>query len=348
MSSQRRRQSLPVIRSALLIVVAAGAISAEAKADLGLMTSKPLAASAETCVLDADGARWWAAFGDAALNLLVSMAATRNGSARTVACLQPELTSAYVQLRVLDIRSALLRSMQETLSRQATMLAAPSGTADAAQQLVAARDEQIAEQLQEVQKISLHHLHFLSARTGLTEEQLLAALAPVLAERAVPVFRMPVPVRLPAEVLRRRSDVAAMERQQRLPASSPPLQGWIVAQAPQTQGDDAEDALSQPRAEVAQALRALADAHHTTLMLTRLVASRQVEFESTRQRQAIGQASALEAAERYFLMLFDSHRLATASGDVALAWIRLQRRTGGAVGDGSARSDDMRTMQERQ
>jgi len=354
-------------RATVVSALAVAALSADAKAgaptQIGAQGSSRQAD--ESCHIDAAGSTWWAGFNDAALNLLHTVAAGRQRApgqkaaaldARAPGCAQAELTAAYVQLRVLALRRVLALSMLETAARQDALLKTQSPPTDTARDVLAARIEHARTQLREIETQRLLHVQVLGQRTGLVEEPLMTALAPALGEHSVPRFQMAIPMRLPGALLRQRSDMLDLERQllidakrspaaeRRLASHARSLAGWIAADGiddsptdmvPADGADADADRARTLRSEVARDLRALIDRGNAAVMLGQLVASRRVEFESTRQRQQLGQASELEATERYYAMLFDTDRLAAINGEMALAWIQLQRRTGGALQAGS-------------
>jgi outer membrane protein TolC len=205
----------------------------------------------------------------------------------------------------------------------------------------------------------------LSLQSGLPEAQMTEMLQPTLREQTLPRFFMNLPARLPAELLRQRSDIGRLERQltkesarspaaaRRLADYTRGLDGWIVAEGagnetapPDSPSADTDLALLQrTRNEVAQDLRDVSERAKAAALLGQLVDNRRAEFELTRQRQQMGQASELESAERYFAMLADTDRLAAVNGELALAWIDLQRSTGGSIGKQAA-SDGARAHPE--
>jgi hypothetical protein len=163
--------------------------------------------------------------------------------------------------------------LKTTVTQVALLDGSPASAGDALR-IVAARANHLKALVRGAESQGMHHLETLCRLTGLTEDQLLPALAPTLTQREVPRF-----------------------------------QARTLAQAPQ------------------EILRTMGAADK----LGRLVNSRQAEFEATLQRQALGQASELELAERYYLLLFDTDRLVALNGEMALAWIHVQRATGDAL-----------------
>jgi hypothetical protein len=316
-----------------------------------------------SCHGDAAVISWWTGFNDTALNLLHALASARPGAssdkaaatdARYIGCAQVELTAAYVQLRVLALRRTIAQAILETAARQDVLLKSQSAPPDSARDVLAARMDRARVQLRELELQRLHFVQVLGQRTGLGEEQLMTLLAPALSENSVPRYQMAIPMRVPGALLRRRSDMANLERQLVLDAKRSPaaerrlavhnrsLGGWIAADGidyPATDepaaADVHADLAGQLRSGVARDLRALIDCGNAAVMLGQLVVSRRVEFEATRQRQQLGQAGELEASERYYAMLFDTDRLAAVNGEMAMAWIALQRRTGGALQSGA-------------
>jgi hypothetical protein len=346
---------MAVVRTVLVAAAFGGAATAGAKADW----TAPAAAAATSCPFEPASGTWWLGFNDAVLNLLHALAARRSAAApsRNDGCAPAALTASYVQLRVLGLRLTVLQSMLATASRQEKLIGSGNAQADSARDMLAQRVEVMTGQIRNLQLQRLHFLQVLSQYTGLPEAQMTEVLQPTFREQTVPRFFMDLPVRLPAELLRQRSDVARLERQltkesERSPAAAKRLAdytrglgGWIVAQGADNeaaaQGDapsaDADLALLQrSRSEVAQDLRGLSERAKAAVMLGQLVENRRAEFELTRQRQQMGQASELESTERYFVMLADTDRLAAVNGELALAWIGLQRSTGGAVGKDAA------------
>jgi hypothetical protein len=356
------------LRGSLLALAAVATPSADAKAAaptvIARQVAEPSSASPvdEPCHGDAAGTAWWTGFNDTALNLLHALASARTGApgqraatdARAIGCAQAELTIAYVQLRVLALRRMIAQSILETAARQEALLKSQSALPDASLSVLAARVDRTQAQLRELEMQRLHFVEVLGLRTGLVEERLTTALAPALSENNVPRFQMAIPMRLPAALLRGRSDMAELERQllldakrspaaeRRLAAHNRSLGGWIAAEGIDNPGADEPagahvqaDRAGQLRSEVARDLRALIDRGNAAAMLGQLVVSRRVEFEATRQRQQLGQAGELEASERYYALLLDTDRLAAVNGEMALAWIRLQRRVGGALQTGA-------------
>jgi hypothetical protein len=352
-----------VVRTMLVAAAFGGAATAGAKAEW----TAPAAVVATSCPFEPASGAWWTGFNDSVLNLLHAMAASRRAAApsRNDGCASVALTAAYVQSRVLSLRLAVLQSMLATATRQATLIGSGNAQADSARDVLGQRAEAMATQIRNLQMQRLHVLHVLSQHIGLPEAQVTEVLQPMFRETTVPRFFSNLPARLPAELLRQRSDVARLERQltkesprstaaaKRLAEYTRGLDGWIVAQGsdsePAAQGTPSTDAdlalLARSRAEVAQDLRSLSERAKAAAMLGQLVDNRRVEFELTRQRQQMGQASELESAERYFVMLADTDRLAAVNGELALAWIDLQRSTGGSLGKDAA-SDGARSNPE--
>jgi outer membrane protein TolC len=354
--------AVAIARTALVTAALGGSASVGAKAE----ATAPVATTAASCPFEPASGGWWAGFNDTVLNLLHAMAAGRGARAttRNDDCAPAALTVAYVQLRVLSLRLTVLQSMLATANRQSTLIGSGSGsgngnaTADSSRDVLARRVESITTQIRNLQLLRLHFLQVLSQQTGLPEMQMTEVLRPTLREQTVPRFFMNLPARLPAELLRQRSDVAHLERQltkesarspaaaKRLADYTRGLDGWILAEgadsdtaaqdAPAADADADLALLQRSRTEVAQDLRDLSERAKAVSMLGQLVDNRRAEFELTRQRQQMGQASELESTERYFVMLADTDRLAAVNGELALAWIGLQRSTGGSVGKDAA------------
>jgi hypothetical protein len=372
-----------VARTALIASILGAAATAGAKAE---WTAPTTAAPATGCPIEPSSGAWWAGFNDVALNLLHAMAANRSSggggaaAVRNDGCAPTALTAAYVQLRVLSLRLAVLQSMLVTTGRQTTLLGSGNGSngsnggegqpqaqANSAREVLAQRAEATAAQMRSLQAQRLDALQMLSQHTGLAQAQVGTVLQPMLREASVPRFFMNLPARLPADLLRQRSDVARLERQltkesvrssaaaQRLADYKRGLEGWIVAQGldneASAQGTPSADPdlalLQRSRSEVAHDLRGLSERGKAVSVLGQLVDNRRSEFELTRQRQQMGQASELESAERYFVMLADTDRLAAVNGELALAWIGLQRSTGGALGKDATGDGARATVEPR-
>ena len=223
------------------------------------------------------------------------------------------------------------------------------------------RSERVQAQQQALADQRQALLKTLAELCGLPADDLGDQLAPALSQTRLPAFGSAVPPRLPLNIVRARPDVAAAEaavlRSLRSSGGSASLhslvarmqqpEGWIEADQviidPSTQRPSADmphaaadtplldewrHRVDQAAQEVAHDLRALSDtARAQNEGAQRADLSRQA-FVHARDQLKAGQGSELQVLEHYQELLAESDRHAAASGELAMAWVRLVASTG--------------------
>ena len=223
------------------------------------------------------------------------------------------------------------------------------------------RSERVQGQQQALAQQRQALLQTLANLCGLPADELGEQLAPALSQTRLPTFGSAVPPRLPLNIVRARPDVAAAEaavlrslRSSSGAASTHGLvarmqqpEGWIEAgqaivdpSAQRTPAgmlraaadtpllDEWRQLVDQAAQEVAQDLRTLsATARAQTEGARRAEVSHQV-FVRARDQLKAGQGNELQVLEHLQELLAESDRHAAASGELAMAWVRLVASTG--------------------
>ena len=221
------------------------------------------------------------------------------------------------------------------------------------------RSERVKAQLQALAQQRQDLLETLAALCGQPADELSERLSPVLTQTSLPAFGSAVPPRLPLNIVRARPDVAAAEAAvlRSLRSSGSPAhqllarmqqpEGWIEPDAviagssPQARPaaqrvDEAEtpaldewrQRVDEAAREVAQDLRSLSDSARLEAERAQLAeASRQVFYRAREQLKA-GQGNEFQVLEHYQQLLAESDRHAAATGELAMAWVRLVASTG--------------------
>lgn len=270
------------------------------------------AASAAPFASDA----WWLGFQDDTLNALI-LAARHHASGvpgttamLTVAGdalalpLDMQVAAAYVSAKVDSIGIELIREAMAATRREAELMAA--GTLSEVNRSVLQQrmaDAVAAERTLLDRRAML--LALLSTRCGMGAQALEALVIPALAEQRLPQFTARLPEQPPMDWVFERQDV-------------------VVAHA---------------TAEISAAVHELQAQHVETAALEAQATNVRRSLEDALARQQDGSGSELDVLERYQQLMLYSQQFSSASGALALGWIKLLYRLQGALGataDGSA------------
>ena len=316
------------------------------------------------------GAPWWASFNEAPLAGLQRAALSHASTATAVGAapasamaIDAQVTTAYIAMRVFNVRWQLAMQMRDSLDRQRKLLAGSAPVASLGQAL-ATLDERRA-QSDRFASMMLGQrdaaMAALARMTGKSPETLFGELQMALASRDMPLFDAQTPERLPRSVMMGRRDVSASrsmvalgrrgsaEAQHDLAIGPASLSGWIAA-APgglpatlDSQLPDVKAVLTvaaQAESEISADLDALQRRTVQTERLFEVVKSRQMELDAVKQRMQVGAATEQEVIGGYQTLLVNDDALAVSAGELAYAWIRLQASTGGQALQARSPSED--------
>jgi hypothetical protein len=310
---------------------------------------------------------WWIGFSDSTLNLLEQMAQDRShrpvlersSAARGVNVVAPvsgeqqrrdeddvavSLASAYVQARVLRIRLATAQALTMIARRQteqSSNRAAPlDGSEPAAAQRALAMAERAHSAAADFEASLERCVSEIAALTGMEPTQARKLLEPSFSSSQLPVFGVAVPPRLPAQVVRGRSDVRSLEAsllrdrgrmggQYPVAEFAAALGGWIEPHGDASADTARKDPVGRAKAEVGSALYRLVRQQQAAAMNYQISQVRRTEFETVLQRKGLCEASDAEVLEKHLLLLVENDRLAAAVGAIAASWIALNAATGG-------------------
>ena len=313
---------------------------------------------------DTDGP-WWASFNEAPLASLqrAAIAHAGNGSAvgmgvgvgvapASAMPIDGQVTTAYIAMRVFNVRWQLAMQMRESLERQRKLLAGSAPVASLGQALVTidergAQAERFAATMLGQRDAAMDAL---ARMTGKSPETLFGELQMALASHDMPLFDAQTPLRLPRSVMMGRRDVSASrsmvalgrrgssEAQHDLAIGPASLSGWIAAApgglpaALDSELPDVKAVLTvaaQAESEISADLDALQRRTLQTGRLFEVVKSRQMELDAVKQRLQVGAATEQEVIGGFQTLLVNDDALAVSAGELAYAWIRLQASTGG-------------------
>jgi hypothetical protein len=238
-----------------------------------------------------------------------------------------QVAAAYISARVDSIGLELIREAQAAGRREASLMSEDM-LSDADRAVLGRRlaDAQSAERtLADRRQASLALLAgYCDMRTNALE----ALVAPALSEQRLPQFAATVPERAPDDWVLERQDVVLA---QALHA--------VAAQARQAASngdgidgsDDIHGVVTRAEAEISAALSELQAQRDTTVSLGARADDLRRTLEDTLARQKDGSASELEVLEHYQQLMLYSQQFASASGMLALGWIKLVYRLQGAI-----------------
>ena len=282
---------------------------------------------------------WWIGFQEPALDKLQAVARASAGA--WGATQQAELASAYVMLRVQNLRQHNAADLRESTRHERELRAAASPTRDTARALVVL-DERVGVANQAIVAFGRQRdaaLHRLLQLTPADPAVARSALADALDNRELPSFAREVPQRLPAHVLRSRADVAEAEHDLAANAStSLRLSGWIaptVQPAPlalpgQYRGMD--DTLQQAGREVSWSLGQLIDRSRKAAADAQRLEALRLELLAAERRVQAGDADPSDVLSAHQRFLAQADAVAQAQGQLALAWIALHAQAPGSIG----------------
>lgn len=260
------------------------------------------------------------------------------------------------------VRNAADRQHQLLTAAAGASPAAAPPSADHSELLASLRlrSERVGQQQQALATQREALLQNLASLCGLPTGELGDLLAPALAQSSVPTFGSAVPAKLPRSILRARADVAAAEAavlrslrgsgspQHAVVAHMQQPAGWIDADG-ETQAaapalalktaaaapaptnpelDELNALLDRAAQEVAHDLRSLAERARLQAERAQLADASRQAFFAAREQLKSGELNELQVLEQYQRLLAESDRYAAASGELAMAWLRLVASTG--------------------
>lgn len=310
---------------------------------------------------------WWAGFREPAMLAMQRVAASRaflggpeaidmrGGPSHTLARtpLDAQVAAAFVAVRVLNVRQGLADQLISDLS-DLRRLAAAGAPTPARADVVADFEDRLAAAERHAQMLQARRdelIGRLAAWCGVDRQGMPADFRAALDARTLPAFDAAAPQRLARAVLIRRTDVSlalgqraagrqrALQDEPTLADAAQRLSGWIEApeadarrssDPPVIEADDElERIVEEAEQEVRDSLAQLWARHREAAQLAETLRTRQLEVLAAERRVAIERASPAEVLLARQKLLFEGDRLAIASGDLALAWMRLESSTGG-------------------
>ena len=260
---------------------------------------------------------------------------------------QAELASAYVTLRVQNLRQHNAADLLESMRHERELRAAASPSRDTARALdlldgkVGAVNQAVIALSQQRDAAMGRLLQLTSADPAVAK----AALVDALDNRELPDFAREVPQRLPAHVLLSRADVAEAERNLAAHSSlSLLLSGWIapavqpVPLALPGSAEGMDDTLRQAGQEVAWSLRQLIETSHKAGADGQRLDARRLELLAAERRVQAGDADPSEIMSAHQRFLAQADAVAQAQGQLALAWIALHAQAPGSISALAARA----------
>ena len=283
---------------------------------------------------------WWLGFQDDALNALILAARRHGGSdADTTAThmvagdalalpIEMQVAAAYVSAKVDSIGVELIREAMAATHRQAKLMSGGK-LSDADRSVLQRRmaDAMTAERTLVDRRATL--IALLASRCGMDTTGLEALVAPAGTEQPLPRFNASLPEQTPADWVFGRQDVVLAQALHAIAAASP------------TRVDDGyvDSVIERAQAEVAAAVSELQEQRAKTAALEARATAVRQGFDDALARQQNGSGSELDVLERYQQLMLYSQQFSSASGTLALGWIKLLYRLRGALdttADGSA------------
>ncbi|MDP9902340.1 hypothetical protein [Variovorax ginsengisoli] len=333
------------------IVLAAGTLTlgVGAQASTSDMRGLEVAHDAPSSSAVAAGQPWWLDFRDATLNGLIDCAQAQQ--ARTDASkqvpmhvamgdtevdlpLDMRVAAAYVLAKtdtfglilIAQARTAMLQEQHLLQTSPRPSKAARAALAQRLRDADAARDI-----LAERQNAGLA---LIASACKLSPEALRQRLGDTLTDGQIPHYAKPLPLALPASLLSQREDVSLASVLKGDRANV--LEGWITAQEGHALPMERSGApgyrdavIAKAYMEVAQELGNLHKQGQRTLQIYEAMQASRESLMQLQAQHAQGKVSELELLENYEYLLQTSQQLASASGELALAWIKLWYRLGG-------------------
>lgn len=298
----------------------------------------PRTARAATFASDA----WWLGFQDDTLNALVLAARhhamSTPGTSTTLSSVTGELLSlpiemqvaaAYVSAKVDSIGVELIREAMAATRREAELMAA-GRLSDEDRSVLQQRmtDAVAAERTLVDRRATL--LALLAARCGMDTKALEDLVMPAGTTQPLPRFEAHLPEQPSTNWVFGRQDVVLAQTLR------------AIAAASRTSVDDGylDSVVARAETEISTALSELQAQHAKTAALEARAVDVRQAFDDALARQQSGTGSELDVLERYQQFMLYSQQFTSASGTLALGWIKLLYRLQGALGttaDGSAR-----------
>jgi hypothetical protein len=281
---------------------------------------------------------WWQGFEDDTLNALVLAAHQRTGAtpgavavptvagATLALPVDMQVAAAYISARVDSIGLELIREAQAAARRESTLMSEDM-LSDADRAVLGRRlvDAGSAERLLADRRQA--SLALLASHCGMRTSALDALVAPALSEQRLPQFAARVPARAPDAWVFERQDVVLAQALHAIAAQARPAEGRDGSD-----GSGAVDGVvTRAESEIAAALSELQAQQDRTSALEARAAGVRRALDDTLARQKDGSASELEVLEHYQQLMLSSQQFASASGMLALGWIKLVYRLQGAI-----------------
>jgi len=315
------------------------AIGAEANLVMSPATKPPgvATASGSASPHTADAApfaadAWWLGFQDDTLNALILAARHHAGSrppltgTRTVAGdalalpIEMQVAAAYVSSKVDSIGVELIREAMAATRRQAELMG--SGTLSKEDRSVL--QQRMTDAMEAERTLVDRHaalIALLAARCGMDAKALEELVMPIGTEQPLPRFEARLPEQPLPDWVSQRQDVVLAQT----------LHAIAAASRLHVDGGYVDAVVARAESEISAALSALQEQHAETAALeARATAVRQA-FDDALARQQNGSGSELDVLERYQQLMLYSQQFSSASGTLALGWIKLQYRLQGAL-----------------
>jgi hypothetical protein len=283
---------------------------------------------------------WWLGFRDDTLNVLILAAHRHGGSAAGAAAthtvagdalalpIEMQVAAAYVSAKVDSIGVELIREAMAATRRQAELMR--GGRLSDGDRAVLQRrmtDAMAAERTLVDRRATL--LALLAARCGMDMTALEALVMPAGTVQPLPRFDARLPELPASDWVFERQDVVLAQALRAISAAS------------HTRLDDGyvDSVIQRAEAEVSAAISELQEQRARTAALEARADAVRQALDDALARQQDGSGSELDVLERYQQFMLYSQQFSSASGTLALGWIKLLYRLQGALdstADGSA------------
>ncbi len=275
---------------------------------------------------------WWLGFRDDTLSALILAARRHGGSdADTTAThmvagdalalpIEMQVAAAYVSTKVDSIGVELIREAMAATRRQAELMS--SGALSDGDRSVLQRrmtDAMAAERTLVDRRATL--LALLAARCGMDTTALEALVMPAGAIQPLPRFQARLPEQPSSDWVFERQDVVLAQS----------LRAIAAASRTQVDAGYVDSVIKRAEAEVAAAVSELQDQRAKTAALEARADAVRQALDDALARQQAGTGSELDVLERYQQLMLYSQQFSSASGTLALGWIKLLYRLQGAL-----------------
>lgn len=299
-------------------------------------SASPRAARAAPFASDA----WWLGFQDDTLNALVLAARRHVGSVAGASVtlsvtgellslpIEMQVAAAYVSAKVDSIGVELIREAMAATRREVELMAAGKLSDEDRSVLQQRMSDAVAAERTLVDRRATL-LALLAARCGMDTKVLEDLVMPAGTTQPLPRFEARLPEQLSTDWVFERQDVVLA---QTLSA---------IAAAARTSVDEGylDSVVAHAETEISTALSELQAQHAKTAALEARALDIRQALDDALARQQAGTGSEVDVLERYQQFMLYSQQFTSASGTLALGWIKLLYRLQGALGttaDGSA------------